>query len=326
MLLLIASESTAISEIMDWLWNKNIQYLRINHIDDVINIEKITLSKEQTDFTFTVANCKRIYSVSDFDSVWVRHGFVTIANHFPNQMIRETLPEVSKSMEVERSFMTEFFFHLLKKKCRFLSDIQSQNVNKLKVLELSLLLGITIPPTLICTKKSELKSFYFENNAIISKSIANIVHMVTDEGYVMNYTELVDIQFIENELPDVFPPSLFQKMISKEFEIRAFFLDSKFYSMAIFSQRDVMTSVDYRKYNSQTPNRISCFNLPPDLEQKLLELSNMLNLDTGSFDLLYSPTIGFVLLEVNPVGQFGFVSNQCNYHLPKIIADYISIK
>ncbi len=48
-------------------------------------------------------------------------------------------------------------------------------------------------------------------------------------------------------------PSLVQKKIIKEFEVRSFLLDGEFYSMAIFSQRDKKTAVDYRNYNHSRP-------------------------------------------------------------------------
>ncbi len=47
---------------------------------------------------------------------------------------------------------------------------------------------------------------------------------------------------------------------------------------------------------------------------------NRLNLGSGSIDLLYSNSNEFVLLEINPMGQFSFYSYICNYYVEKIIA------
>lgn len=42
-----------------------------------------------------------------------------------------------------------------------------------------------------------------------------------------------------------------------------------------------------------------------------------LNINMGSVDLLKASDGDIYFLEINPVGQFGLVSNFCNYHLEK---------
>jgi len=44
-------------------------------------------------------------------------------------------------------------------------------------------------------------------------------------------------------------------------------------------------------------------------------------LNSGSIDILVTPNNEYVFLEVNPVGQFGMVSQPCNYYLEKRIAE-----
>lgn len=45
-----------------------------------------------------------------------------------------------------------------------------------------------------------------------------------------------------------------------------------------------------------------------------------MNLDTGSIDMIVTPELEYVFLEVNPVGQYDMVSVPCNYHLHSKIA------
>jgi glutathione synthase/RimK-type ligase-like ATP-grasp enzyme len=134
---------------------------------------------------------------------------------------------------------------------------------------------------------------------------------------------LVDDQNIA-KIPDLFAESLFQALIPKKYEIRSFFFQDKFYSMAIFSQNDDQTKVDFRNYNWKKPNRNVPFQLPAWLEDKLYKLMKLLGLHSGSFDLIFTPEGEYVFLEVNPVGQFGMVSIPCNYGLEKILAEYLA--
>lgn len=50
---------------------------------------------------------------------------------------------------------------------------------------------------------------------------------------------------------------------------------------------------------------------------------NELELKTGSIDFILSKTDEYVFLEVNPVGQFGMVSELCNYSLYNKFADFV---
>ena len=90
--------------------------------------------------------------------------------------------------------------------------------------------------------------------------------------------------------------------------------------MAIFSQLDDKTKLDYRNYNREKPNRNVPFKLPDKIKNQILDFINITRLNTGSIDLIYSKENDFVFLEVNPVGQFGWVSKYCNYYLEKKVA------
>ena len=124
-------------------------------------------------------------------------------------------------------------------------------------------------------------------------------------------------------IPDTFPPSFFQKCIEKEYEIRTFFIENDYYSMAIFSQNDEQTKIDFRNYNESKPNKFIPYILPEDIKSKLIELMKCINLNCGSIDLIVGKDGNYYFLEVNPVGQYDMVSVPCNYNLHKKIAEYL---
>lgn len=76
-------------------------------------------------------------------------------------------------------------------------------------------------------------------------------------------------------------------MIDKKYEIRTFYLKGKFYSMAIFSQNDSKTVVDFRNYNIEKPNRTVPYNLPKSITHKISQLMRNLEMNCGSIDLIY---------------------------------------
>ncbi len=114
-------------------------------------------------------------------------------------------------------------------------------------------------------------------------------------------------------------PTLVQEKIEKLFEIRSFFLKGEFYSMAIFSQTSSQTQLDFRNYDFEKPNRTIPFKIPTKIEKKLARLFKILNLNSGSLDMIYTSDNKFKFLEINPVGQFGMVSFPCNYYLEELL-------
>ncbi len=57
------------------------------------------------------------------------------------------------------------------------------------------------------------------------------------------------------------------------------------------------------------------------MELKINAFMQDVNLNSGSLDFIYTPEREFVFLEVNPVGQFDWLSTHCNYFIEKHIAD-----
>ena len=90
--------------------------------------------------------------------------------------------------------------------------------------------------------------------------------------------------------------------------------------MAIFSQKDNQTEIDFRRYNLKKPNRTVPYQIPLSLEKKIIKLMTMLEFNTGSLDFIVDKEDNYYFLEINPSGQFGMVSLPCNYYLEKQMA------
>ena len=113
------------------------------------------------------------------------------------------------------------------------------------------------------------------------------------------------------------------ELIDKKLEIRSFYIENNFFSMAIFSQSSEQTKIDFRKYNNVFPNKTEPFQLPKDIEEKLTQIFKEINLNCGSIDLIVDKNDNYYFLEINPVGQYGMVADPCNYELDKLIAKYL---
>ena len=265
---------------------------------------------------------------SEIKSSWYRRGEFSIEKQLLSVPETENRQEAALYLAANNYIRLDYgdtityLYSWLRNKPH-IDSILTANVNKLVVLNKAAELGLTIPAWAVLSTKAEVSSFKQAQAQLITKSVAGTGFFLAQSYYVQAYTEEVDDDFF-TLLPETFPPSFFQKMVDKELEIRSYLLNEAFYSMAIFSQQNEQTAVDFRKYDRERPNRRVPFKLPRDLEEKLLKLAKLLKMDSCSFDLIYGKDSAYYFLEVNPVGQYGMTSSPCNYRIDKQIAELLA--
>jgi ATP-GRASP peptide maturase of grasp-with-spasm system len=315
------------AHVMDWLAYLNKPVIRINNDDEAASDIDIHISNDYVNCKFVYK--KQLVDISSIDSYWYRRGGLTVKSVDYNKLSRLFSPEfvmpVSSALRDELFHFTEFIYLLLRYKKPKIGDPFKCSPNKLIVLHKAALAGLCIPKTLLTNSKKSLALFFSSFLSIVTKPISGGV-FIRDRnktGHYFAYTEIISEDYLESFASDFFP-SKFQEYIDKVLELRIFFLGDVFYSMAIFSQSDEKTKVDFRKYNREKPNRTVPYKLPLEIEEKLRTLMFELELESGSIDMIVTKDDEYVFLEVNPVGQFGMVSEPCNYYLEMEIAKYLS--
>jgi len=199
------------------------------------------------------------------------------------------------------------------------NPVNDRMLNKLDILYKAHNFGIKIPFSEVITKKEKLNCLLDERSSYIVKPISECIfinHLGKEYKMLTKEVTKKTLKY----LPETFYPSIVQEKIEKKFEIRSFYLYGNFYSMAIFSQQNDRTKLDFRDYDDEKPNRVVPYKLPINIEKKLKSLMKFYKFNTGSIDLLYDNQGNYFFLEINPEGQFGMVSYPCNYFLEKKMA------
>lgn len=308
------------SEVIDWILAKGKKFVRLN--DNDIFKYQFNIYIEHGTIKFSFDKNGQTISSDDISTVWYRKfGFYRFADEFP--FVKNT-----KNIDLIKQFTSEYFTILntiilaLKEK-KWLLDINKATTNKFLILAEAQKVGLEIPKSFILNNKSQLNEF-LSNTALITKTIKDTSQINYNGQYLsMLTTEIIPEFSTAESLPHFFMPSLTQEKIEKRYELRIFYLDGMFYSMAIFSQSDMQTQIDFRKYNYEKPNRTVPYLLPDNLKVKLTDLMKNLNLTTGSIDMIVTQDDKYIFLEVNPSGQFGMVSKPCNFPLEKEVAEYL---
>jgi glutathione synthase/RimK-type ligase-like ATP-grasp enzyme len=127
------------------------------------------------------------------------------------------------------------------------------------------------------------------------------------------------------ELDETFFPTSFQVEIPKAYELRVIFVQGTIWTAAIISQNDPKTSLDWRNYNYQKPNRVVPYQLPPEIQTQIRQFAALANLNTGAIDMIMSQNKEYVFLECNPNGQISMVSEKCNYPIEQYIANFLAV-
>lgn len=221
--------------------------------------------------------------------------------------------------ELELREMNDFIHYLYKKKdIIFYGENYTADYSKEEYLTNAEQCGLMIPPYLYTNNKTELKMFLYEHKEIITKSIKSQIkfsYKHEPDKIFGCYTKKLTAEDIA-QIPDVFFPSFFQKLILKEYELKIFYVNNNFYPGLLYSHKTEV--LDIRADTSITPLPVK---LNSDLEDKLRRLVNRLKLKICTIDLIHGLDNNYYFLEINPSGQFGYISDGCNYNLEKIVAD-----
>lgn len=325
-MLLILSEKGDLStnDVIDWLYHLKVPFIRLN--SDETEGVSINAENFSDGLSCKIVTKNHTFYLNEIIGYWYRRGGLPFFK-IPVKSIDEAFDEnvrgkVKEYLNNEAHTLYAFLHRYLDQIPGKIGSSESAGVNKLIVLDTAKKIGLKTPNWSVLMEKEDAVHFIEKHGGeVITKGIWESLIVSTDDSGYSTYTEQVGYDSFD-DIKSTFFPSLLQNKIQKKYEVRVFFLLDSFWSMAIFSQNDPQTTVDFRKYNDDKPNRNIPFQLPKEIEEKLIKLMRQLKLETGSIDLIVDENDDFIFLEVNPVGQFGMTSSPCNYSLEKKIAQH----
>lgn len=325
------SNEFATSQVMKRLQNEGQQVLRINGDDDTFKF--VQISKNCIYFKNIKTN--ETYNLLKAKSCWWRRTGLTKSHFVQNENkhslkinkfdLSELVSGDNSILHYEAMSLRNFIYHKIYNSCSIhIGSPWRYEVNKLQVLSIAESYGLKTPKYEIITSLNQIKNNQFSSEKFVTKAISEGIYKTIGKNHFYSYTESYNINDfpVEKNKIQIFP-SLIMEQIEKQIEIRSFYLDGNFYSMAIFSQKNQQTEVDFRKYDSEKPNKCEPFQLPKSVEEKLEKIYKALNLSSGSADLILDKNGEYVFLEINPVGQYHMTGEPCNYDLDGIIANYL---
>jgi glutathione synthase/RimK-type ligase-like ATP-grasp enzyme len=182
---------------------------------------------------------------------------------------------------------------------------------KIRQLQLARQVGLSIPETLVTNDPSVARDFIRLHGPehLIRKAFRNIpeaprhTHRLREE----------DLELIDSVR---YAPVTFQKFVPAELDLRVTVVDGEVFAASIKSSADYET--DYRAGLGSA--KVEPYELPDEVQARLLAHMDGLGLKYGAVDFRVTPEGEHVFLEVNPAGEYLFISQRTNQPIAQAIA------
>ncbi|MGB3639978.1 MAG: MvdD family ATP-grasp ribosomal peptide maturase [Rivularia sp. (in: cyanobacteria)] len=178
--------------------------------------------------------------------------------------------------------------------------------NKQLQLQVARQVGLLTPRTLTSNNPEAVKQFASEcqEEGIITKMLSSFAIYGEQGEEQVVFTNPVSEQDLENLDGLCFCPMTFQEKVPKAVELRTIIVGQNVFTAAVDSQSLDGSTYDWRKEGKALVKSWKPYELPEDVEKKLLKLLLELGLNYGAIDIIVTPDGRHVFLEVNPVGEF----------------------
>jgi len=180
--------------------------------------------------------------------------------------------------------------------------------------------GLQIPATLITNDPAQAQEFFQEHRgAVVTKLIHHPPVSLARAGQVVPTSEVKAADLADSK---VFrhSPALFQEWIPKGRDLRAVFVDGRFFVGSIDANDSPRAPLDWGRADP-AEYQWKKDHLPDDVAHKLTKLMATLGLLYGAIDLIRTPDDRYLFLEVNSGGEWGMLERDLGHPISTAIAD-----
>lgn len=169
-------------------------------------------------------------------------------------------------------------------------------------------MNFRVPETLITTDPEQAEHFCAAHAwSVIAKPVGHgEILGETDEDDRIVYTNRVPRAAAQSLKRVTDCPTLFQREIAKDVDIRVTVVDRNVIAVALHSQERALSAVDCRR-NNMTGMRYSLIDLPRELEAAIADLVASYGLLYAAVDLVLDQQGRYWFLELNPAGQWAWL-------------------
>ncbi|HKQ52585.1 MAG TPA: hypothetical protein VJT74_09465 [Pyrinomonadaceae bacterium] len=195
--------------------------------------------------------------------------------------------------------------------------------NKQLQLQVARELGLEIPRTLTTNDPSAVRVFAAScESGMVTKMLSSFA-VYEEERELVVFTNPVKPEDLVDLSGLSLCPATFQEMIPKALEVRTTVVGLRVMSASIKSQTSARARHDWRRDGLRMIEDWQPYELPGEVEEKILRLMDYFALNYGAIDIIVTPDGRHVFLEVNPVGEFCWLEHCPGLPIADAIADVL---
>src|SRR5829696_1853645 len=195
--------------------------------------------------------------------------------------------------------------------------------NKQLQLQVARELGLNIPRTLTTNDPAAARAFAKScERGTVTKMLSSFA--IYDEGReLVVFTNPVKPEDLADLSGLSLCPATFQELLPKLLEVRVTVVGHRVMSAAIDSQVSARAAHDWRRDGVRMIQEWRPYQLPVEVEEKLLRLMDYFSLNYGAIDIILTPDGQHVFLELNPSGEFFWLERTPGLPISEAIADLL---
>ena len=195
-----------------------------------------------------------------------------------------------------------------------------QAEDKVRQLGLAHQIGFSVPETVVTNDLNAARELQ-QSFTLVAKPLKEALVEDRDKASVLFTSRIQELS--DNDNASIAAcPTIFQRFIPKELDLRVTVVGSKVFSVGIHSQENEETRVDWRR-GSNPGLRHEIVALPDEIADKCVEIVRLQGLRFGAIDLVRDQDGKIWFLECNPNGQWAWIENRTGLPISESIADEI---
>ncbi len=269
------------------------------------------------DERLTLTNEKGEFDLREVTAVW--HRRINFGAHLPagldKQLRHASLGETSAAAHGMLASLKAFRLDHL----HYIRHAE----NKQLQLQVARELGLDTPRTLTTNDPTAVRAFAKScEGGMVTKMLSSFA--IYDEGKeLVVFTNPVKPEDLDELSGLGLCPATFQESLPKSLEIRATVVGQRVMSAAVDSQVSTRATHDWRRDGVRMLQDWRPYQLPEEVEEKILRLMDSFSLNYGAIDIILTPDGKHVFLELNPCGEFFWLERSPGLPISDAIADVL---
>ena len=271
----------------------------------------------ENDEQLTLTNDEGVFDLREVTSVW--HRRINFGAQLPaaldKQLRHASLGETSAAAHGMLASLKAF-------RMDHLPNIRHAE-NKQLQLQVARELGLTTPRTLTTNDPHAVHAFARTcEDGMVTKMLSSFAIYEAGKELVV-FTNNVNTEDLADLSGLTLCPATFQELVPKSLEIRATVVGQRVMSAAVDSQVSTRATHDWRRDGVRMLQDWQPYQLPLEVEEKLLRLMDHFSLNYGAIDIILTPDGKHVFLELNPCGEFFWLERTPGLPISDAIAELL---